>query len=115
MPVHEVTVLYTIDGEDAPGWPVTRRVQVDADSVLRFSLNSAGVFIPATLATPVQLFALRTLDADIQVKLGGGPTDGFTLGAGGFLILFSGEIDESQDDNVTVASQTTTQVECVSA
>ncbi len=105
MPLLEIEVVVRQDGNVLDGFPIIRRInpnQVQAQAHTQVPGNAADQLIPGIdYLTTINALLLNPLDGAIVVKLNGAAT-GFTINAGGVLLLLDGIINAGAATNVKV-------------
>jgi len=107
MPLLELTLTMTEDGNPVAGFPVIVRLsptEIVKARITKSGTDGSSYFGISSLATEniVVLFS----DTNINVALNGQTNGQFTLQSGGFLLLVNGQLSAGSASNVQVNNNT---------
>lgn len=93
----ELSIMLRRDGIPSPGFPVTRRIEVDEVQTFKYEKaadNDSTTFsgVPADQIATIQALCLRTSKA-VTLRLDGQTDAGIVLNAGGMVIILDATID----------------------
>lgn len=107
MPLLEVTLTATLDGQPVSGFPCVVRLnptEAVTDRVTKSGNDGNTYYSISKLATE-NGFALFT-DTNLNILLNGAATGNFVLQSGGFLLLVNGQLASGSNSNVLVNNNT---------
>ena len=93
----ELSVMVKRDGIASPGFPVTRRIEIDEIQSFKYDKaadNDSTTFsaVPADQIASIQALCIRTSKA-ITLRLDGQTDAGIVLNAGGMIVILDATID----------------------
>ena len=106
MPTLKATVTLELDGVLIPGYPVTKRLEMDESQSFRYEKADDGDGTTFTAVPTAQIGSIQALsiqsDQQVTIRLDGQSDAGIVLNAGGLLLIMDATIDASSTTNATM-------------
>ena len=105
MPSVKITIDVEIDGHRAPGFPLSRRVEVTEVQEFDVTRATGGGYVatPTTEIAAMKALILHT-DEAVTVRLNAQSDTGIDLNAGGILAIIDTALDSGASTNATVSN-----------